>query len=88
MFFIKKNILPKGCKTFGEYNMDINNYLKILGLKCCSACIPENKTFINAHLETLYNDIILLNECGDIKKKKIIKNQNYKLLNSNNNIAI
>ena len=68
--------------------MDTNNYLKILGWKFWSACIAENKTFINADLETLYNDIILLNECGDIKKKKIIKNQNYKLLNSNNNIAI
>ena len=34
-----------------------------------------------------YNDIILLNEYGDIKKKKIIKDKNYKLLN-NNNIAI
>ena len=87
-FLINKNILPKDCKIFGNNKIDKNKYLKIIGWNCCSACTPENKAFINAHLENLYNDIILLNECGSIKKKKIIKNKNYKLLNNNDNIAI
>ena len=88
-FLMNKNILPNNYKEFGNNNIKVDDYLKIIGWNCSSACTQENKTFINAHLESLYTDIILLNECGSIKKKRILKNKNYKLLkNNNDNVSI
>ena len=65
-------------KDFGNNNnIKIDNYLKIIGWNCSSAWTPENKILINAHLDNLYTDIIILNDCGIIKKKRILKIINY-----------
>ena len=87
-FLIENNNIPKIDKEYGYTSNDIEKYLRIIGWNCNSLCTPTNKALINAYLEKHNTDIIMLNECGEFKNKKIIKNKEYKICSFSNKIGI
>ena len=85
----REEVNEKYIEKFGEEpDQEEKDYIKIYGWNCVSACSPENKTLINAFLEQNKVDILIINECGAIKEKKVIKNKNYRLLSQGEGEAI
>ena len=89
-FMMRRNdIEEKYRDKFGdEPTIEEPSTIKVYGWNSVSACTPENKVLINAFLEQNRADILMLNECGPIKDKKIIKNKNYKVLSQGEGAAI
>ena len=90
-FLINKKDLPDNTKNkYGNSNnnLDEEKYLRIIGWNSVSLCSPVNKTLINAYLEKHNTDIIMVNECGEMKKKKIIKNKQYNVCSFNDRVGI
>lgn len=75
--------INKGLSGSSITTSKIIKHMKILGWNCCSITSVTNIAYINRYLEVHKPDILMLNECRGMDKKKIVKVKGYKVMYNN-----